>query len=194
MAPLHVIPLVRREFNYDHKKHEVEVQRRARYLRVYLSRSFYSSGEGELLGLVFPRKKTGDHATENTDLYDSTLGDVASVWGQAPTWSSPDGIFHPLSPDDFSGIQGLKELILSVSLDPDNPDDRIDLPVAVAGFTPWYDVKRELWCCDIPLPRRAVYRPLVRLTFVRYQPDSCEQSAHFFPCEHRVSVPSCPIV
>jgi len=175
LAPLHVIPLVHREFASDHKKHIVRQYKRARYLRLYFSRAFYSSGEGELVGLVFPRQKTENRNTENSDLYGSILGDVASVWGQAPTWKTTGRIIHPLSPDDFPGIQSLKELVITVSPDSDKPQDQVDLPVAVAGFHPWYDTERELWCCDFPLPRRTVYRPLVRLTLVRYQPDSCDK-------------------
>jgi hypothetical protein len=175
LAPLHVIPLVRREIASDHKKHTVTHYRRARYLRIYFSRAFYPSGQGELVGLLFARRQTANRDTQNSDLYGTILGDVVSVWGQAPTWKTTGGILSPLSPSDFAEIQQFKELVITVSPDADKPEDRIDLPVAVAGFTPWYDTNRELWCCDIPLPRRAVYRPLVRLALVRYQPDSCDK-------------------
>jgi hypothetical protein len=175
LAPLHLIPLLRREFVSDPENHTVTHYRRARYLRLYFSRSFFTSGEGELAGFIFPQTRTGDHNTQNADLYGTVLGEFASVWGQPPAWRTSGGIFRPLSPVDFPGIQARKDLVITVSPDADRPEDEVELPVSVAGFQPWYDTKRELWCCDIPLPRHAVYRPLVRLTLVRYQPDSCDR-------------------
>jgi len=44
--------------------------------------------------------------------------------------------------------------------------------VNAAGYTPGYDVARNLWYCDIPLVSNQLYYPFIRLALARFQPIS----------------------
>jgi hypothetical protein len=142
-------------------------------LRVYLRRPWFSSGQGELLGVVFGP----DLAM--SDIPGSLLPYVTQ-WGMDPMWLSKpaapaltiEQFAIPKSewPAHFNG---------SVTL-----DELAGQAVAVAGFPVEYDPRRGLWFSDIELdpgnsafdPQKlrlnGGYFPFVRLALARFQPKS----------------------
>ena len=125
-------------------------------LRVYMDRPWYSSGDGELLGVVlYP------HAVPDK------LKPYVTQWGMDPIRKSkvPKGV---LSINDFVGIEQSQE---DLSLEESGPaGEKFD----VVGFKPDYNKERKLWYCDIQFnPEEIIsYYPFVRLALAGYQPNS----------------------
>jgi hypothetical protein len=129
-------------------------------LRVYMDRPWYSSGDGELLGVIlYP------HAVPDT------LKPYVTQWGMDPIRQStvPKGI---LSIHDFTGIEKSQE---DLSLDELGPANQT---FDVVGFKPEYNKDRKLWYCDIQFdPEKIIsYYPFVRLALASYQPNSIPQA------------------
>jgi hypothetical protein len=134
-------------------------------LRVYLKRPWFSSGEGELLGVALWSFRTGslDQAARNK------LKPYFTQWGMDPIWQTdsladaPNVSEFP-DADDFEYDLTLEE---ASARQPDGSPGRI----SVVGFAPQYDEGRKLWFADltINLPGET-YMPFVRLALVRYQP------------------------
>jgi hypothetical protein len=121
-------------------------------LRVYLERSWYSSGEDELLGAVV-----------------WSGGEVPSEWrklvsqvGRDPIWNT--GPPTALTAGDFDGIVRSEAALTLAERD----DGRV---VATVGYRPEWDPERSLWHADLLLPGPAnrSYFPFVRLALARYQ-------------------------
>lgn len=127
--------------------------RRGRGVRIYLDRPWYSSGDGELLGItVVP---AGGNET--------TLGKYTSEWGSDPIRAnlSPQ---NRLTAGHFIGEKRTgKGLTLA-----DGPSATVD----VVGYEPEYNEDRRLWFCDVELDTGDAYVPFLRLAMVRYQPES----------------------
>jgi hypothetical protein len=130
--------------------------RRGNALRVYLKRPWFSSGAGELLGVVF--RPLG--FAEMSEAARAML----TVWAQDPTreaaappaMTSPEGHFVT---DHIRSALALSEM----------PDG---LPVSVAGYPVDYDSALGLWYADVELALGEAYQPFVRLALARYQPES----------------------
>jgi hypothetical protein len=147
--------------------------RRGGGLRVYLDRPWFSSGFGELLGVVLP-------AQHNLD----DLRGFVSEWGSDPFWESP-AVPAPLltidrfprartKPEDTDvpGFAPPGELPL-----PGGPFDvdglslpRLDVPVNVAPHDVAWDPDRHLWYSDIDVTIGEAYFPFIRLALARYHP------------------------
>lgn len=128
--------------------------RRGGGLRIYLERPWYSSGEGELLGVVL-----------GSAFVPNRLRPYVTLWGTDPIWGAIGGTrFDSPGPDDFGQAQHIG---LDLTLD-ELPEDR----VTVAGHEVHYDEGRQLWYCDIELDTGNAYYPFVRLALARYQPES----------------------
>lgn len=126
-------------------------------LRVYLNRPWYSSGDGELLGV-----------TLYSHLIPDVLKPYVTQWGMDPIRRSniPKGI---LTKNDFANVeQGQKGLTLEELINQNVKK------VDVAGFKVEYNKKRKLWYCDVQFDSNKVksYYPFVRLALTRYQPNS----------------------
>jgi hypothetical protein len=135
--------------------------RQGQGLRVYFKRGWFSSGEGELLGVVLaPQNDTNE-----------ALRDYVSLWGADPIFDK-NGPFTALAPSSFLA-------------DPDFPDAapvqppgnalalaEVALDVRVQGFVPQYDDARQLWFVDLNFDLPSAYYTFVRLALCRYQPDS----------------------
>jgi hypothetical protein len=124
-------------------------------VRVYLERPWWSSGDGELLGVLLRPAGVGVD-TPDAEL----LKKYTSEWGMDPLWAGAETA--PLEPGDFdakmeSGLS-LEEL----------PGTVVDV-VAVA---PGYDAGRGLWYADVPLLPNGAYFPFARLALARFQPNS----------------------
>jgi len=132
--------------------------RRGNGLRVYLGRTWGSSGDGELLGVVMaqsPLIPQSDPAKS-----------FVTMWGRDPVWITSAIAYSP-TPGDFPLASHTAGSVLLREFG----------NVAVAGHPVAYDPDRELWYSDIEFSANAQtsYWPFVRLGLARYQPDSLDQ-------------------
>jgi len=124
-------------------------------LRVYLDRPWFSSGDGELLGVVI----LGDgSAFANIG---NDMKPFVTQWGLDP-------IFDSLLPKEATRITDfpLRVTAETVAL------EEAATPVTVIGHRVQWDGDRGLWYSDIELDPGRNYMPFVRLALVRYQPHS----------------------
>jgi hypothetical protein len=129
-------------------------------LRIWLGRPWFSSGNGELLGIVI--HGDGDTFTG----MEEAVSHHVTQWGMDPLWdaSLPS---HRSKVTDF-------------------PDRVADEPVAlqehpgkmfhVVGHRVHWDDARRLWYCDVTINPGAGYMPFVRLALVRYQPNAIDSA------------------
>jgi len=152
--PLYLLPLF--EWMRSATPPTFRAIRRGAGLRVYMDRPWYSSGEGELLGVAL-RPATVAIGSPKAD----ALKKFTSEWGMDPLWNSTKT--EPLSTSDFlGGTVSPASLKLA----------ELDAEVDVVGYEPEFDPQRKLWFCDILLDPKFTYFPMVRLALVRYQPHS----------------------
>jgi hypothetical protein len=135
--------------------------RRGNGLRVFLRRPWFSSGDGEKLG-VLVLNEAGEVPAD--------LGRYVTTWAQDPAWRSTRIGRPPLVTDFPLAAHPRANLTLAES----EKDDGIVNTVSVAPHEVVYDAERQLWFCDITLavPQPAPYSPFVRLALARYQPVS----------------------
>ena len=125
--------------------------RRGGGLRVYLEPPWFSSGEGELLGVVLRPAEV----TEPRD-------DRMTRWGMDPIWDGVTPTKWPTLADALNAASTARGLRLG----PGGPQ------VDVAGYPVAWDDERKLWSSDIALDVRKTHTPFVRLALVRWQPSS----------------------
>ncbi|HEX7276090.1 MAG TPA: hypothetical protein VF244_01830, partial [Acidimicrobiales bacterium] len=137
-------------------------KRFGRGLRVYLERPWWSSGEGELLGVIL--NPTSE--VENPP---------SSAREQVLTRVGVDPVFRSTSTD-------LAELTLFALPDAKlagiGDGDGLPLPgtagtVFVSGHEVGFDAGRDLWCCDIQVVTPSYY-PFIKLGLCRFQPESLD--------------------
>jgi hypothetical protein len=153
--PLYALPLF--EWKRTGGGTLFHASRRGAGLRVYMDRPWYSSGEGELLGVALRPPAVGIGSSKA-----EALKKYTSEWGMDPLWSSTQTA--ALATGDFIG----------------DPESISGLPLAelegavvdVVGYTPEFDPERKLWFCDILLDPKTAYFPMIRLALVRFQPHS----------------------
>ncbi len=131
-------------------------------LRVYLERPWYSSGDGELLGVVLYQPRSAPTLAITALPVDRTRPYV-SQWGQDPIWRT-GAISTMLGPEHFPGAVATEA---DLSLEEVAPQT-----VRVAGHEVGYDADRQLWYCDLHITPGDSYYPFVRLALARYQPKS----------------------
>ncbi|WSH68239.1 hypothetical protein U8Q05_30670 (plasmid) [Rhizobium ruizarguesonis] len=134
-----------------------QVTRIGNGLRVWLDRPWFSSGDGELLGVVL----FGENA-RFTDI-PATMQPVVTQWGLDPLWDT-DLPKTKTSASDFAARLTSEQLRLQ-----EHPDGSF---VEVIGHRVHWDTDRQLWYCDIELDPGVAYTPFVRLALVRYQPNA----------------------
>jgi len=129
-------------------------------LRVYLHRPWYSSGEGELLGVSlwsgYPAPDDGQR---------KRLKPYFTQWGMDPIWDTVGlggvpQIGH--FPDRIAEASGVSLLAPEVE----------DFQVDIAAFATHFGPERKLWFADLTLAHGDTYMPFVRLALVRYQPEA----------------------
>jgi hypothetical protein len=125
--------------------------RRGGGLRVYLEPPWFSSGEGELLGVVLRPAEV----TEPRD-------DRMTRWGMDPIWDGGTPTKWPNLADALNAASTARGLRLG----PGGPQ------VDVAGYPVAWDDERKLWSSDVALDVRKTHTPFVRLALVRWQPSS----------------------
>jgi hypothetical protein len=132
-------------------------------LRVYLDRPWFSSGDGELLGVAL-----WSHA--NGQLDRETFKPYVTQWGMDPIWRTAELDWVPSASDfpdaaSFDSAVTLEESAARRGREP----GRVD----VVGFRPEYDEGRALWFADLTVNTpNPTYMPFVRLALVRYQPNA----------------------
>jgi hypothetical protein len=162
----------------------VRASARSSGIRVYMERPWFSSGDGELLGIILT-----DEANFPPD---DTLAPFVSHWAQDPIFGTeplrmqlptgesigvpraelPPGHNNGSFPKATATASSLTLQELSAAIPAtDNPSgpDRVD----VAGHVVEYDAFRNLLYCDIDIDTpTGTYFPFVRLALARYQPNS----------------------
>ena len=130
-------------------------------LRVYLDRPWWSSGDGELLGvLLWRRGSILDGVVAPDD-----LKPYVTQWGQDPLFESGATQGTPtLASFPRSGV-AQRGTALTL-------DELSGVTVDVAGHSVAFDEDRGLWYCDIEVDVAGAYSPFVRLALARYQPNS----------------------
>jgi hypothetical protein len=128
-------------------------------LRVYLSRPWYSSGQGELLGVVLWSGQSQPPDDPARETYKAFF----TQWGLDPIWASSDSLNPVPAIGDFTEATFTGSgLTLAETA----------LPVDVAGHDVAFDEARGLWYCDIVFYEWDTYEPFIRLALARYQPSS----------------------
>ncbi len=132
---------------------------------MYLERTWFSSGDGELLGVVLEQPRPANLLAMTVPAGSVGVGPYVSQWGQDPIFAS-QGPTQMLRTQDFPAAVATEE---NLTLD-ELPNAR----VAVAGHKVGYDPERQLWYCDIEISQGPMYFPFVRLALARYQPKSVQ--------------------
>jgi hypothetical protein len=129
---------------------------------VYLERPWWSSGDGELLGVVTFRLQSAKSIPADR------LLPYITQWGLDPLFTAtslpvpfPDSTRFPLS----SGHRGMNLAL-----------DEISESVDVAGHVVEFDSTRDLYYCDIEVNCGKAYMPFIRLALARYQPSSVAEA------------------
>lgn len=137
---------------------EIRRTRKGGGLRIFVARPWFSSGEGELLGVVLCSQK--NKKAESLEKY-------VSEWGMDPLLESAST--KPLHRDDFVSPV---EVNTQLTLEELDQSSRVD----IVGFEPHYDSERDRWFCDIVVNAEKLSFPFVRLALARYQPNSLENA------------------
>jgi hypothetical protein len=155
-AVLYVVPT----FGWERadETNQVRSVRMGGGLRVYLDRPWFSSGQGELLGVALWRGGPVDREDWKPFI---------SQWGQDPIWASAPLQDFPGASNFTDAVATERDLPLDARLPKSEELRRID----VAGHEVQYDADRGLWYCDLTIQTGSpTYAPFVRLALVRYQP------------------------
>ncbi len=142
-------------------------------LRVFLSRPWWSSGIGELLGVTTDPAAEKDKAKEipsPNNLY-------VSDWGLDPVFRGPKIDLTPVIPPTYGKLPSphprLDSFVAKVHTGKNLTIEEIaGIKVNVAGHKVEYDERRDLWYSDILIDIGEAYTPMIRLGLARYQPDS----------------------
>ena len=144
--------------------------RRQGGLRVYMEQPWFSSGDGELLGVVVLPIKGDGCSTANMNppegpavKIDEEFKSLVTQWGRDPIWLS--GATHQVPATEKFTRNVAIQYDLSLAEKP-------NALVAVAGHEVGFDEERQLFYCDIDIDAGDSYYPFVRLALVRYQPKS----------------------
>ncbi|MET9735074.1 peptidoglycan-binding domain-containing protein [Streptomyces sp. NPDC006458] len=128
--------------------------RRGGGIRVFMDRTWFSSGDGELLGVVVGQAPGGTTAADPP---------WVTVMGRDPIHRSAEVVAPTVS--TFTNAVRQDDT-LSV------PTPAGPLPVTVMGFSPQLDPDGDRWFCDLEMDTGDTFLPFIRLALVRYQPDS----------------------
>lgn len=170
--PLYVVPSFKWQTTRSGSR--ITSRRIGRGLRVWLERPWFSSGDGELLGVVLdglPVPAAGaTPAQMNAWLeHRHKVKAVITQRGKDPIFDSTDppaaltGADFPLAVAHGGGLSLDEQPAMS--------------GFAVAGHEVEFDPARKLWFADIEVAAGSAYFPFVRLALARYQPNS-RQDCH----------------
>jgi hypothetical protein len=160
-------------------------------VRIWVSRPWYSSGDGELLGVLTfePYEPDPDHPGQERLKAVQVRDNSTSLWGKDPIVVA-GGPVGDLRAATNPPLVPLRELVLAavnlaplpIEPTPARPAavadsvplvDHAGLPlVRVFGYQPEYDTESRRWFIDIALEDGPALSPFVRLAVARYQPIS----------------------
>lgn len=137
-------------------------------VRIYLERPWFSSGAGELLGVL---------------VGSSPAAGPYTLFASDPIWVGrefPNPHVVPLTATDIWQLtghddvrQGGDPVAVVTDLRLATGAGATDVYTAtVLGYQPQYNEQRQLWYVDVALDPGAVVWPFLRLTLARYQPES----------------------
>ncbi|MEA3187199.1 MAG: hypothetical protein QOD99_1029, partial [Chthoniobacter sp.] len=141
-------------------------------LRVYLDRPWFSSGDGEMLGVVlWPEQlPSGEEALAAINPYITRVG-TDPVWHSTAMPANLSIADFPRAvQSEAAPIDGSAFYFTTSNLNLDELG--ATSPVAVAPHRVAYDEIRQLWYCDIEVAAHTAYFPFIRLALARYQPRS----------------------
>lgn len=139
-------------------------------VRVYLERGWFSSGEGELLGVALWSSSNGTLDEAARDKFKPFI----TQWGMDPIWQTASLSFAPgvvNFPDAVATDAGVSLEESSAALSSTQPG-----LVDVVGFAPQFDSTRGLWFADLTVDLGPTYAPFIRLALVRYQPHALDNA------------------
>lgn len=139
-----VLPAFHRTIN-QRGDDTIVVTHDAQALRVQVRRPWWSTGQGETLGVVLDSSPVAETVSTTTR------------WGRDPLDGS-SGSGTPPALDDFAAAE-------HTALAIDGAHD-------VAGYAVTFDTARQAWLADVRITRDLGYRPFVQLALARYQPAS----------------------
>ncbi|NYT63794.1 hypothetical protein H0A66_15860 [Alcaligenaceae bacterium] len=133
--------------------------RRGNGLRVWLDRPWFSSGNGELLGVVIL-----GNGGRFADI-PGPLQSLVTQWGLDPFWDTE--LTKPsITGTDFPARVAYAQNVPLL----EQPTYRVN----ILGHRVHWDAQRAQWYCDIELDPGKSYMPFVRLALVRYQPNAID--------------------
>jgi hypothetical protein len=130
-------------------------RRRGAGLRVYLSRPWFSSGDGEMLGVIIGPAAADPQSVEYP---------LMTLLGQDPIRSGAPVEVAQTTSFPNAAVVGQRLRLRELP----------NIFVSVAGFVPTYDDAENRWFADIDIAAPESYFPFVRLALCRYQPKSLE--------------------
>ncbi len=177
------------------------VSKRISGLRIWLDRPWYSSGDGEMLGVVIwpsngpkkgasssPKGKKGGPSsyaskTDGKSMPSKTKMDAFSIGGgdDVPEKLLPYVTQWGADPIWMGGrlrsLPNTNDFLVTAMVDSglsmaEFPTQNADEFVSVAAYDVGYDSDRRLWYCDIEVDPREAYFPFLRMGLARYQPKS----------------------
>ncbi|MHB1191494.1 MAG: hypothetical protein ACYC6F_00485 [Longimicrobiales bacterium] len=156
---LYVVPTFR--WQRTEAPGSLQLTRLGNGLRVWLDRPWFSSGDGELLGVVL--SSDGGRFTD----IPAHMQSLVTQWGLDPLWDTALPKWRT-AVTDFPARVHAEAVRLQ-----ERPEDAM---VHVVGHRVRWDEVRHLWYCDIELEPGASYMPFVRLALVRYQPNALQSA------------------
>jgi len=179
---------------YDTKKtdnielqQDIETKKKSRYgsnrrgnsLRIYLEAPWYTSGDGELMGVVLWSCTPPPNASAKNFEIPDTIAPYVTQWGQDPIFSTlslPSQSVPIL--ESFSMATNLKTQLSLAELE--SYGNKKEVAVDCAGYSVQYDEKLHCLYCDVDIDAGDTYFPFIRLSLSRYQPKSVPD-AHLSP-------------
>jgi hypothetical protein len=189
-SPVYMVPTFR--FSGERKGHEVRTRREGG-LRIFLQRDWLSSGEDEMLAVVF--------APSRGEALEPPLDELLSVWGADSLWEplasdtpdhdrlkaqAPALPERPVLGDVLNAELPVPSLITPLRVVPADaggsgtgePVEIREVELALAAYRPQLDTQKNLWFVDVDI-KAPTYFTFLRLGLARYQPYSqvgCELS------------------
>ncbi len=171
------VPLIRWEESTEPDQPFAVRRVRRSGVRIWMRRPWYSSGDGELLGVVLAGPAGGPDAS-------------VSLWGRDPVYTGPtigSATTPPLLEPGLLLVEAVAQTVVPRPGRPVAPvatvplADVADTPDArVLGYQPEYHPDRGQWFVDVAMDDGPDLWPFVRLAVARYQPSAitgCSLSA-----------------
>ncbi len=159
--PAYAVPTFRWSTASRRRPFRVQRKRLAGGLRIYMQRSWFSSGNDERLGLVLAPDANGP--------VDPTLEPFVTTWGTNPIKPSQPLPTYPGADD----LTDTRHEVLPFAVPAEWTDGQASGgEIAVASYRVEQEPRRKLLYCDIELDPRGGFLPMVQLALLRHQPNA----------------------